>query len=108
MGDDAWTIGSAPGGLVLKPNEGTSGHLVFRVTTKPALELAANRIFDPDELEHSHAAWSMFKGMLPYNDFFEHHTPWYYYALRPFFKWFNVDGSLESARHFLLSKTLPP
>ena len=61
-----------------------------------------HRIFDPDEFEHSHAAWCVFKGMLPYRDFFEHHTPWYYYTLRPFFHWFDVDGSFESARHFLL------
>jgi hypothetical protein len=60
------------------------------------------RSFDPDEFEHSHAAWCMSKGMLPYRDFFEHHTPWYYYLLRPFFHAFDVAGSLESARHFFL------
>jgi len=65
--------------------------------------LLANRIFDPDELEHSHAAWSMFKGMLPYKDFFEHHTPWYYYVLRPLFNWFAVDASFDAARHFLIA-----
>src|SRR3954454_23208860 len=66
------------------------------------IPLLTNRSFDPDEFEHSHAAWSVFKGMLPYRDFFEHHTPWYYYALRPFFNWFDVDGSFDSATHFLL------
>jgi hypothetical protein len=66
------------------------------------LPLIPRRIFDPDELEHAHAAWCLFKGMLPYRDFFEHHTPWYYYMLRPFFRWFEVDTSFESARHFLL------
>ena len=39
--------------------------------------------------------------MVPYKDFFEHHTPWYYYVLRPFFNWFSVDTSFESATHFL-------
>lgn len=34
-----------PGGLVVKPNEGTSGELVFMVSSKPDLELAAHRIF---------------------------------------------------------------
>lgn len=34
-----------PNGIVVKPNEGTSGHLVSRVRTKPGLELAVNRIF---------------------------------------------------------------
>jgi uncharacterized membrane protein len=61
-----------------------------------------HRAFDADEFEHSHAAWCVFRGMLPYKDFFEHHTPWYYYVLRPFFHWFDVAGSAESARHFLL------
>jgi hypothetical protein len=66
------------------------------------IPLLPHRIFDADEFQHSHASWSVFKGMVPYKDFFEHHTPWYYYALRPFFVWFEVDASFESARHFLI------
>jgi 4-amino-4-deoxy-L-arabinose transferase-like glycosyltransferase len=66
------------------------------------LPLLPRRAFDPDEFEHAHAAWSAFRGMLLYKDFFEHHTPWYYYALRPFFNWFDVGASLESATHFLV------
>jgi len=66
------------------------------------LPVLSHRVFDPDEFQHSHAAWCVFKGMVPYKDFFEHHTPWYYYALSPFFHGFDVDGSFESARHFLL------
>jgi glutathione synthase/RimK-type ligase-like ATP-grasp enzyme len=34
-----------PGGIVVKPNEGTSGQLVFKVQDKPALERAVNEIF---------------------------------------------------------------
>jgi glutathione synthase/RimK-type ligase-like ATP-grasp enzyme len=34
-----------PNGVVIKPNEGTSGNLVFRVSNRPELELAAHRIF---------------------------------------------------------------
>jgi glutathione synthase/RimK-type ligase-like ATP-grasp enzyme len=34
-----------PDGLVVKPNEGTSGKLVFHATTAPALELAVARVF---------------------------------------------------------------
>jgi 4-amino-4-deoxy-L-arabinose transferase-like glycosyltransferase len=66
------------------------------------LPVLASRVFDPDELEHAHAAWSVFRGMVPYKDFFEHHTPWYYYVLRPLFNWFDVDTSFVSARNFLL------
>lgn len=66
------------------------------------IPMAIVRYFDPDEFEHSHAAWCVFKGLVPYRDFFEHHTPWYYYLLAPFFRWFAVDQSFDSARHFLL------
>jgi glutathione synthase/RimK-type ligase-like ATP-grasp enzyme len=34
-----------PAGIVVKPNEGTSGDLVFRVLARPALERAVNEIF---------------------------------------------------------------
>jgi glutathione synthase/RimK-type ligase-like ATP-grasp enzyme len=34
-----------PRGIVVKPNEGTSGDSVFKVLTEPDLELAAHRIF---------------------------------------------------------------
>lgn len=34
-----------PQGIVVKPNEGTSGRSVFLARTRPALELAVNRIF---------------------------------------------------------------
>ena len=72
-----------------------AGLLIARLPIIPV------RFFDPDELEHSHAAWSVFRGLLPYRDFFEHHTPWYYLGLSPFFRWFAVDQSFEGARHFL-------
>jgi glutathione synthase/RimK-type ligase-like ATP-grasp enzyme len=35
----------SPDGIVVKPNEGTSGNLVFKVLTKPGLELAVSEIF---------------------------------------------------------------
>ena len=76
-----------------------AGTLILLLARLPIL---ARRFFDPDELQHTHDAWCAFKGMLPYRDFFEHHTPWYYYLLRPFFHAFSVDTSFESARHFLI------
>ncbi len=65
------------------------------------IPMIRHRFFDADEFEHAHAAWCVSKGMIPYKDFFEHHTPWYYYLLRPFFHWFDVAGSFEGATHFL-------
>ena len=60
------------------------------------------RAIDNDEFEHAHAAWNVFTGLVPYQDFFEHHTPWYYFTLAPFFHWFPVAESFDAARHFLI------
>jgi len=86
-----------------------TGDRVFLLIVTVALlaariPVAAVRYFDADEFEHSHAAWCVFKGLVPYRDFFEHHTPWYYYLLAPFFslRWFAVDQSFDSAHRFLL------
>ncbi|WP_186294289.1 RimK-like protein [Bradyrhizobium guangdongense] len=38
-----------PQGLVLKPNEGTAGRLVIRVTTEPELRLAVEQIFNASQ-----------------------------------------------------------
>jgi glutathione synthase/RimK-type ligase-like ATP-grasp enzyme len=38
-------LGQNPDGIVVKPNEGTSGNLVFKAQDKPALERAVNEIF---------------------------------------------------------------
>jgi len=37
--------------------------------------LIFHRVFDTDELEHSHAAWCIQQGYVIYKDFFEHHGP---------------------------------
>src|SRR5689334_23811113 len=76
------------------------GIAAFLLAWVPVL---ARRRFDPDEFEHAHAAWCLFRGMLPYHDFFEHHTPWYYYVLRPLFHWFTVDASLDGGTRFLVA-----
>lgn len=44
------------------------------------------RGIDPDELEHLHAAYCVHLGMIPYRDFFEHHTPALYYLVQPLFQ----------------------
>lgn len=97
---------TAAGGPAIPPPRWTWDCTLLLVLTVGVLAaripIAAVRYFDPDEFEHSHAAWCVFKGLIPYRDFFEHHTPWYYYLLAPFFRWFAVDQSFDSARHFLL------
>jgi len=53
--------------------------------------------FNPDELEHLHGAWSIAKGLLPYRDYFEHHTPWLHALLALFVPWFRPELSFENA-----------
>ena len=74
------------------------GVAVLLLARLPSLPV---RFFDPDELEHAHAAWNVSRGLVPYRDFFEHHTPGYYYLLAPFFRWFAVDRSFDGAMRFL-------
>lgn len=39
--------------------------------------LSWGRDFDPDELQHMHGGFSVASGLVPYVDYFEHHTPWF-------------------------------
>jgi hypothetical protein len=43
--------------------------------------LLRSRGFNPDELEHLHFSWCVAQGMVPYVDYFDHHTPWLHLAL---------------------------
>jgi hypothetical protein len=65
------------------------------------LYLLRLRYFDKDELEHLHAAWCVSKGLLPYRDFFEHHTPWLHFFLAQFFRFFTVDTKFADAQTFI-------
>lgn len=55
---------------------------------------------DPDELSHLHCAWSVSKGMLIYRDFFENHTPWFYFLVAPLFSFFSVETNISDAFSF--------
>ncbi|HCE46406.1 MAG TPA: hypothetical protein DET40_22915 [Lentisphaeria bacterium] len=41
--------------------------------------------FDGDEFQHSHFAWLIWNGYVPYVDFFEHHSPAYHLISSPVF-----------------------
>jgi hypothetical protein len=41
---------------------------------------------DHDEVEHASAVWQMSQGLLPYQDFFQHHSPMLWVLLSPLFK----------------------
>ena len=58
------------------------------------------RGFNPDELQHVHHAWCLSKGLVPYVDFFEHHTPWLHIGLERVMHFFDVDRRLRTAKTF--------
>lgn len=62
-----------------------------------------HRAIDIDEFEHAHAAWCVAGGMVPYRDFFEHHTPLLYLAAAPVFDGAPVDRDAGAALHVLLT-----
>jgi hypothetical protein len=49
------------------------------------LWLVFQRLYDPDELEHLHAGYCVWRGMVPYRDFFEQHQPVLWYLSVPLF-----------------------
>jgi hypothetical protein len=62
-----------------------------------------HRRFDIDELEHAHAAWSVAQGLVPYRDFFEHHTPALYLLSSPLFAALAPANSIAAATRTLLA-----
>jgi 4-amino-4-deoxy-L-arabinose transferase-like glycosyltransferase len=50
------------------------------------LWLVFHRLYDPDELQHLHAGYCVWNGMVPYRDFFEQHGPVLWYLSVPLFR----------------------
>jgi 4-amino-4-deoxy-L-arabinose transferase-like glycosyltransferase len=63
--------------------------------------LSQKRSFDPDEFMHLHFSWTIFKGLLPFRDYFDHYTPLYHLLLVPFFHFFQVDTNIRDSIAFL-------
>ena len=53
--------------------------------------LSQVRFFDHDEFEVMHTTWKMFVGQQIYIDFLQHHHPFLYYLLLPFYAAFGSD-----------------
>ena len=49
--------------------------------------IAVNGAIDPDESQHLHVAWLVSEGHVPYRDFWEHHLPFFHYAIAPLTAW---------------------
>ena len=58
------------------------------------LHLLNVRLYDPDEFEHLHVAYSMAHGEVLYRDFFEHHGPLPYFLTAPLVRWFGAEPRL--------------
>jgi hypothetical protein len=65
------------------------------------LALLRRHAFNPDEFQHLHGAWCIAKGLLPYRDYFEHHTPWLHFFIAAFLPFFDVDTSPAAAEAFI-------
>jgi 4-amino-4-deoxy-L-arabinose transferase-like glycosyltransferase len=83
--------------LVLTSLALSAGLLVSRIP------LLTTRRFDPDELEHSHVAFCILRGQVPFRDFFEHHTPIFHYLLAAIFSFFDIAGSPDAAMRALFA-----
>jgi len=71
------------------------------------LSLLKTRGFNPDELECIHWAWCVSKDLVPYRDYFDHHTPWFHYFLSAFFRFYDVERVPAEAVAFLfMARTL--
>ena len=81
--------------------------LAAGLTVAVASALRAGRMFtrgfDPDEFQHLHGGWCLAHGLWPYRDYFEHHTPWLWLAIAPFFALFDVDRDPDRAVAFVLA-----
>jgi hypothetical protein len=65
------------------------------------LSLLETRGFNPDELEHLHWSWCLSKDLVPYRDYFDHHTPWLHVFLSAFFRFYDVERVPEEAFAFI-------
>lgn len=91
------------------PSSSTSRRAITRFAfALTAIVLAArfwfifHRAIDIDEFEHVHATWAVSRGLVPYADFFEHHTPWLYLLFAPLFQHFQTDTDPAAAVSLLL------
>ena len=64
------------------------------------LPLIETRGYNPDELEHLHWSWCVWRGLVPYVDYFDHHTPWFHFFLAQFFDFYDVERLPEDALGF--------
>jgi hypothetical protein len=83
-------------------------HLPTVLTTLAVLAVAARlwlafrRLYDPDELQHLHAGFCLWRGVLPYRDFFEQHQPVLWYVSLALFAIWGESLDVVFAGRFLI------
>ena len=65
------------------------------------LEYLERRGFNPDEFQHLHSAWCISEGLVPYRDYFEHHTPWLHFLLAGVLPLYDVGLEPRDAESFI-------
>src|SRR5262245_42248782 len=65
--------------------------------------VVANRRIDPDESQHLHVAWLITQGQVPYRDFWEHHLPFFHYAMAPLTTWLTDRPAVYFAARALMA-----
>lgn len=73
--------------------------IIFRVA------LTLNREVDIDEFQHLHAAWMVSRHYMLYRDFWENHTPLFYYLLIPLFHFVREGTWLVIVARIIMSCT---
>ena len=68
-------------------------------------ELTLNREVDIDEFQHLHAAWMVSQHYVLYRDFWENHTPLFYYLLLPLFRLCREGPGLVLTARIIMSST---
>lgn len=77
------------------------GLLLFSILLRLALTL--NKQVDIDEFQHLHAAWMVSQHYQLYRDFWENHTPLFYYFLIPLFRFCREGSGLVIAARLIMS-----
>ncbi len=57
---------------------------------------------DGDEREHLASSYMVYMGMVPYQDFFQHHHPLIWYLFAPFFAWFGNSSAIYYVMRLLM------
>jgi hypothetical protein len=76
---------------------------LFSIILRGALTL--NREVDIDEFQHLHAAWMVSQHYVMYKDFWENHTPLFYYLLLPLFRFCREGPFLVLVARVIMSCT---